>query len=33
MQDGTPPDEQGPLLAGGYFSRSESCLTPRSRQP
>jgi hypothetical protein len=31
MQDGTPPDEQSPLLAGGYSSGSEFCLTLRSR--
>jgi hypothetical protein len=33
MQDGTPPDEQSPLLAGGYSSGSESYLTQRRRQP
>jgi hypothetical protein len=27
MQDGTPPDDQSPLLVGGYSSGSDFCLT------
>jgi hypothetical protein len=30
MQDGTPPDEQSPLSAGGYFPGLKICLTERN---